>query len=98
MDSKSAVEMKPPVVLRILQPQESPKGPSLLTRIRNAKTVEDVDKLMVEAETYKFAAPKTRRAWVRAAARRKVAITNPQPEEKPKVSEQEKKGKKRSAK
>ncbi len=68
-----------------LGPPNKSRGPSLLTRIHAATSVDEVDKLMVEGESYRGASIQARRRWSRAAAVRKVAITNPPPA--PKVAE-----------
>ena len=58
------------------------RGPSLSARIRLAQTVEEVDKLVKEGETYTGASIQSQRRWVRVAAHRKIALTSPPVAEK----------------
>jgi len=47
---------------------------SMKTRIRSAQTIHEVDKLLREGDTFKYAKPKTRRQWHRIAKTRSIAI------------------------
>lgn len=56
---------------------------SLLERIKNAESNEELLKLIDEGNEYKFASDKTRRRWEKAAARRTLDL-EPKPEKKSK--------------
>jgi hypothetical protein len=43
---------------------------SLKERIRNAESIQEIEKILAEGTKYQFAAPSTQRKWVRAAHKR----------------------------
>jgi len=61
------------------------KPVSMLDRIKQAKSCDELLALAVEATTYEYASDKTRRKWDRATQARKVEILKTEQEpEKPK--------------
>jgi len=61
------------------------KPVSMLDRIKQAKSCDELLALAVEATTYEYASEKTRRKWDRTTQARKVAILKAEKEpEKPK--------------
>jgi len=71
---------------------------SMLDRIKEAKSNDELLALAVEADGYVYASDKTRRKWDRTTQTRKAQLANPESESKPKPQAKTDKKGKRSGK